>query len=131
MEHDVLSRIPGEECQAVKVPEEIWIKILQSLDPLDVLSLAKACRFFTRFSDHEQVWKCQWIKLSSKLPWFHFPSAQNLSTLGVHFKDSCRRLWRIASLNGGLYPKCIHCKVSPCLKLLQQTLIGIFAETQL
>ena len=113
MEHDVVSGHTGEECQAVavKVPEEIWIKILQRLEPLDILSLVKTSSFFTKFSDHDQVWKCQWIKLSSKLPWFNFPSAQNLSTLGVHFKDSCRRLWRIASVNSGLYPKCIHCKV--------------------
>ena len=53
----------------------------------------------------------QWYKLSSKLPWFNFPPVQSLAELGVLFKDCCRRLWSIVCSDGGLYPKCVHCKV--------------------
>ena len=111
MEFDVSSSSGDDEheCVALNVPEEIWIKIIMRLEPLDILSLARTCRFLSKLSDNDHVWRCQWINLSSELPFFSFPSVHNLTTLGVQFKDSCRRLWSIASNNRGLYPKCVHC----------------------
>ena len=38
----------------------------------------------------------------------------------VLFKDSCHRLWAVVSLDGGIFPKCIHCKVRSLWKLLQK-----------
>ena len=116
MELDVTltPRSQAQEDQAnilFTVPEEIWMKIILFLEPLDILSVGRTCRYFTKYADNEHIWRFQWVKLSSKVPWFNFPSVQSLSTLGVQFKDSCHRLWAVVSLDGGIYPKCIHCKV--------------------
>ena len=118
MEFDVSSSSGDNdhECMALNVPEEIWIKIIMRLEPLDILSLARTCRFLSKLSDNDHVWRCQWINLSSELPFFSFPSVHNLTTLGVQFKDSCRRLWSIASNNRGLYPKCVHCNNHSCVE---------------
>ena len=100
-----------EELRLFDVPEEIWIKIILCLDPLDILALGRTCRHFTKFAENEEVWRHQWSSLSSQVSWCSFPSVQNLTQLGVHFKDSCRRLWSIISVDGGVYPRCVHCKV--------------------
>ena len=102
------------ETKLFSVPDEIWLKIFRQLDPLDVLALARSCRFFSKICDNfEQIiWHYQWYKLVSKHTWLslNLPSVQSLSDLGVAFKDCCRRLWSIISV-GGSYPKCVHCKV--------------------
>ena len=102
------------ETKLFSVPDEIWLKIFRHLDPLDVLALARSCRFFSKICDNfEQIiWHYQWYKLVSKHTWLslNLPSVQSLSDLGVAFKDCCRRLWSIISV-GGSYPKCVHCKV--------------------
>ena len=118
MELDVtLTEGLEDECPNIfTVPEEIWIKIILFLEPLDILSVGRTCRFFTKYADNEHIWRFQWVKLSSKVPWFNFPSVQSLSTLGVQFKDACHRLWAVVSLDGGIYPKCIHCKVGSRVK---------------
>ena len=94
------------------VPEEIWVKILLYLEPLDILALGRSCKYFAKHADNDHVWRHQWVNMSSEVPWFSFPSLDSLATLGVQFKDACRRLWSIVSVDGGLYPKCFHCKVS-------------------
>ena len=61
------------------------------------------------------------MRLARRLPWISFPSVHSLVTLGVQFKDSCRRLWCIVAAEGGLYPKCVHCKVIFLLLFLHPT----------
>ena len=102
---------PAAQERIFTVPDEIWIKILAHLEPLDVLALGRSCRRLNKFVDSESVWRGQWVRLAAQLPWISFPSVHSLATLGVQFKDSCRRLWCIVAAEGGLYPKCIHCKV--------------------
>ena len=102
---------PAAQERIFSVPDEIWLKILELLDPLDILALGRSCRRLNKFLDNESVWRMQWARLSAQLPWISFPSVHSLATLGVQFKDACRRLWCIVSTEGGLYPKCIHCKV--------------------
>ena len=48
------------------------------------------------------------------MPRFTFPPASSLEQLGVLFKDCCRRLWTILAAEGGLYPKCVHCRGYTC-----------------
>ena len=100
--------------QVFAVPEEIWLKILCHIDPMDVLALARSCRFFSKIEANFEpdIWHYQWYKLVSKHTWLslNLPSVQSLSDLGVAFKDCCRRLWSILCV-GGSYPKCLHCKV--------------------
>ena len=58
------------------------------------------------------------MKLSHKTPFTFLPLA-SLSDLGVNFRDSCRRLWRVLVTEGafgGLTPtKCIHCREFTCI----------------
>ena len=56
----------------------------------------------------------QWVELSAEMPRFTFPPASSLEQLGVLFKDCCRRLWTILASEGGLYPKCVHCRSYTC-----------------
>ena len=102
---------PAAQERILTVPDEIWIKIIAHLEPLDVLALGRSCRRLNKFVDSDTVWRGQWVRLAKKLPWISFPSVHSLVTLGVQFKDSCRRLWCIVAAEGGLYPKCVHCKV--------------------
>jgi len=97
------------------IPEEIQLKIMFLLEPMDILALGRTCRFFAKYAGNEHLWRYQWYKLSSKLPWFNFPPVQSLAELGVLFKDCCRRLWSIICSDGGLYPKCVHCKEYTCV----------------
>ena len=96
------------------VPEELWLKIFCHIDPLDVLALARSCRFFSKLGEkfEQNIWHYQWYKLVSEHIWLSLdlPSVQSLSDLGVAFKDCCRRLWSVLCV-GGSYPKCLHCKV--------------------
>ena len=115
MELDV-SDEAGLQAKLFSVPEEIWLKIFCHIDPLDVLALARSCRFFSKFCDNyeQNIWHYQWYKLVIKHAWLslNLPSVQSLSDLGVAFKDCCRRLWSINCVDvGGSYPKCVHCKV--------------------
>ena len=50
MELDV-SDEAGLQAKLFSVPEEIWLKIFCHIDPLDVLALARSCRFFSKFCD--------------------------------------------------------------------------------
>ena len=54
------------------------------------------------------------MELSAEMPRFTFPPASSLEQLGVLFKDCCRRLWTILASEGGLYPKCVHCRSYTC-----------------
>jgi len=110
---------PGDDEIQVSLfdlPEEIQLKLLYLLQPLDILALGRTCRFYSKYADNEQLWRYQWILLSEEMPRFTFPPVSSLEQLGVLFKDCCRRLWTILSVEGGLYPKCIHCRGYTCSK---------------
>eukprot|EP00095_Tigriopus_kingsejongensis_P011596 maker-scaffold297_size217559-snap-gene-1.21 protein:Tk11596 transcript:maker-scaffold297_size217559-snap-gene-1.21-mRNA-1 annotation:"PREDICTED: uncharacterized protein LOC103575170" len=100
------------------LPQEVHTGILDLLDPSDLLAYSRTCRTCSKFAESQQVWKHQWAKLSRKTP-FTFLEIQSLVSLGVSFKDSCRRLWKIMVTEGafgGLNPsKCMHCKEYTCL----------------
>ena len=146
---------PGDEGQPrvslLDLPEEIQLKILHLLQPLDILALGRTCRSYSKYADNKQLWyvskflpcqtpeivcrRCQWVLLSEEMPRFTFPPVSSLEQLGVLFKvrkrqrtlflfcefsnlkilfsekDCCRRIWTILSAEGGLYPKCIHCRL--------------------
>ena len=59
------------------LPEEVILKIIALLDPFDVWSLARTCKFFAQLTDNELLWRHQWAKLSAKTP-FRFPPSHNL-----------------------------------------------------
>ena len=120
---------PAAQERILTVPDEIWIKILGELEPLDVLALGRSCRRLHKFVDSEVVWRSQWSRLAAQLPWISFPSVHSLATLGVQFKDSCRRLWCIVAAEGGLYPKCIHCKVVIVHVVMQDFTFSLFRIT--
>ena len=130
MELDVQDTPQPHQPKIFSVPEEIWLKIVFQIDPLDVLALGRSCRFFSKLSDNEQIWRWQWSKLARKHAWLNhnLPSVQSLSELGVLFKDACRRLWSILSV-GGSYPKCVHCKVN--ISFLNNVRIFLFPSSEL
>ena len=53
---------PGEEEEHEQVvslfdlPEEIQLKLLHLLQPLDILALGRTCRFYSKYADNEQLW---------------------------------------------------------------------------
>ncbi|TRY77482.1 hypothetical protein TCAL_07407 [Tigriopus californicus] len=102
----------------LSLPEEIHIKVLDLLDPSDLLAYARTCQTARKYVDSQQVWKHQWVKLSRKTP-FTFLSSLSLVDLGVNFKDSCRRLWKIMVTEGEIgglnLIKCVFCKEYTCL----------------
>ena len=59
------------------LPEEVNLKIIALLDPFDVWSLARTCKFFAALTDNELLWRHQWVKLCAKTP-FRFPPSENL-----------------------------------------------------
>jgi F-box-like len=59
------------------LPEEVQLKILSLLDPFDVWSLARTCKFFAQLTDNDLLWRHQWVKLSAKTP-FRFPPSHSL-----------------------------------------------------
>jgi hypothetical protein len=63
------------------LPEEVNLKIIALLDPFDVWSLARTCKFFAKLTDNDLLWRHQWAKLSAKTP-FRFPPSQNLQVRG-------------------------------------------------
>ena len=109
---DSNENVSDDNPQYSDIPEEIWISIILYLEPLDILALGRSCKYFARHADNDHVWRHQWVSMSAEVPWLGFPSIDNLSTLGVQFKDACRRLWSIVSVDGARYPKCVHCKAS-------------------
>ena len=42
---------PASQERIFTVPDEIWIKILALLEPLDVLALGRSCRRLNKFVD--------------------------------------------------------------------------------
>ena len=58
MELDVPQFISKGPCviQFVSIPEEIHLKILFMLDPLDILALGRTCRLFAKFASNEHLW---------------------------------------------------------------------------
>ena len=66
------------------LPEEVILKIIALLDPFDVWSLARTCKFFAQLTDNELLWRHQWAKLSAKTP-FRFPPSHNLQVWGSKF----------------------------------------------
>jgi len=95
------------------VPEEILIKILGLVDPFDVWSAAKTCKYLSRVANCESLWKRQWNQLIKDAP-FQFPSSQNLQDLGVCFRDACRRLCSTICNRGTQFQKCKYCKEFTC-----------------
>ena len=53
---------PGEEEEKeemsglFELPEEIQLKLLYLLQPLDILALGRTCRFYSKYADNEQLW---------------------------------------------------------------------------
>ena len=54
---------PGEEeeeheqvVSLFDLPEEIQLKLLHLLQPLDILALGRTCRFYSKYADNEQLW---------------------------------------------------------------------------
>ena len=54
---------PGEEEEEEEqvvslfdLPEEIQLKLLHLLQPLDILALGRTCRFYSKYADNEQLW---------------------------------------------------------------------------
>ena len=97
---------PGDEGQPrvslLDLPEEIQLKILHLLQPLDILALGRTCRSYSKYADNKQLWyvskflpcqtpeivcrRCQWVLLSEEMPRFTFPPVSSLEQLGVLFK---------------------------------------------
>jgi len=102
------------------LPVEIHAQILSYLDPIDCLSYGKVCRVTARAAECNQVWKRQWLKLSKETPFIFLNDLDQLSELGINFKDVCKRLWRVLVRQtqefGDYTPaKCIHCREYTCL----------------
>jgi hypothetical protein len=38
------------------LPEEIQLKLLYLLDPLDILALGRTCRFYAKHAESEPLW---------------------------------------------------------------------------
>ena len=38
------------------IPEEIQLKILFLLEPMDILALGRTCRFFAKYAGNEHLW---------------------------------------------------------------------------
>ena len=50
---------PGDDEIQVSLfdlPEEIQLKLLYLLQPLDILALGRTCRFYSKHADNEQLW---------------------------------------------------------------------------
>ena len=51
---------PGDEGQQrvslLDLPEEIQLKILHLLQPLDILALGRTCRSYSKYADNKQLW---------------------------------------------------------------------------
>lgn len=50
---------PGDDEIQVSLfdlPEEIQLKLLYLLQPLDILALGRTCRFYSKYADNEQLW---------------------------------------------------------------------------
>jgi hypothetical protein len=69
--------VPTPKTNVFNLPEEVNLKIIALLDPFDVWSLARTCKFFAALTDNELLWRHQWVKLSAKTP-FRFPPSENL-----------------------------------------------------
>lgn len=110
--------IENEQCQSVlllfSIPEEIYLQILSLLHPLDILSLGKTCKFFSSIINSELIWKNQWLSLTNGLDAFSLPPIEDLTQLGVLFKDCCKRLWSVVGDSGRSYPPCSHCHLQQC-----------------
>jgi hypothetical protein len=65
------------------LPEEVQLKVLALLDPFDVWSLARTCKFFAQLTDNDLLWRHQWVKLSAKTP-FRFPHSDSLQVLFIY-----------------------------------------------
>ena len=46
----------GRHSRLFDIPEEIQLKILFLLEPLDILALGRTCRFFAKYADNEHLW---------------------------------------------------------------------------
>ena len=63
--------------------------------------------------------KLQWIRFSLKTP-FTYLSTSSMTDIGVNFRDTCKRLWKVlvSAENptfGGLNPvKCVYCREFTC-----------------
>jgi hypothetical protein len=68
---------PTPKTNVFSLPEEVNLKIIALLDPFDVWSLARTCKFFAALTDNELLWRHQWVKLCAKTP-FRFPPSENL-----------------------------------------------------
>lgn len=101
------------------LPVEIHVKILSFVDLMDVLSYATTCKYFYRCAESQLLWKVQWIKFSQKTPFSFLPTA-SMTDLGVNFRDTCKRLWKVLIsesiiFGGGLNPvKCCYCREFTC-----------------
>ncbi|XP_023323078.1 uncharacterized protein LOC111697341 isoform X2 [Eurytemora carolleeae] len=104
--------VKGGVC-LLDLPEEIIIKIFHSLNPFDIWSTARVCKYLATAATCESLWKHEWNRVIEETP-FQFPTTQTLQDLGVCFQDACKRLCSIIWNGGTHFPKCIHCKEYTC-----------------
>ena len=55
MELDVSPEI-SKETFIFDIPEEIQLKILSLVDPLDILAIGRSCRFYAKYANNEHLW---------------------------------------------------------------------------
>ena len=116
---------PGDEGQPrvslLDLPEEIQLKILHLLQPLDILALGRTCRSYSKYADNKQLWyvskflpcqtpeivcrRCQWVLLSEEMPRFTFPPVSSLEQLGVLFKVRERQRTRFLFFVNSIFRK--------------------------
>ena len=58
MELDVSHKTSEDERQGTifDIPEEIQLKILFLLEPMDILALGRTCRFFSKYAENDHLW---------------------------------------------------------------------------
>ena len=62
---------PGDEGQQrvslLDLPEEIQLKILHLLQPLDILALGRTCRSYSKYADNKQLWYASKFSIAKHL----------------------------------------------------------------
>ena len=65
---------PGDEGQQrvslLDLPEEIQLKILHLLQPLDILALGRTCRSYSKYADNKQLWYVSKFSIAKHLRLF-------------------------------------------------------------
>ena len=57
MELDVLLDPRDQQLVSIfDLPQELQLKLLYLLEPLDILALGRTCRFYAKYADNEPLW---------------------------------------------------------------------------